>query len=226
MASDTAPPMLEGHTSRAFDGALAAFHMRVLAMGGLVLDQVREAVRAYTQWDEAAALRVLERERTVNAYDLNADEDLLALLARRQPMASDLRAIMALSKAVAELERAGDEAKKIAIYVQAQGGRPGAGTSRDARHLGRLAVAHMRIALDALDNLDPALTTEAGERDRELDAEYRAGLRRLLSRAMEDPRHFGVALEAAFVLKALERIGDHARNLARHVGSIASSRGH
>jgi len=224
MAGDTAQPRLEGHTSRAFDGALAAFHMRVLAMGGLVLDQVREAVRAYTEWDAAAALRVLERERTVNTYDLNADEDLLALLARRQPMASDLRAIIALSKAVAELERAGDEAKKIALYVSAQGGRPGAATSRDARHLGRLAVSHMRLALEALDNLDVALTAEAVDRDRELDEEYRAGLRRLLSRAMEDPRHFGVALEAAFVLKALERIGDHARNLARHVGSIAGER--
>jgi phosphate transport system protein len=223
MTGDTSPSRLEGHTSRAFDGALAAFHMRVLAMGGLVLDQVREAVRAYTEWDAAAAIRVLERERTVNTYDLDADGDLLALLARRQPMASDLRAIIALSKAVAELERAGDEAKKIALYVHAQGGRPGIATSRDARHLGRLAVVHMRIALEALDTLDLALTSDAAARDRELDAEYRAGLRRLLSRAMEDPRQFGTALEAAFVLKAVERIGDHARNLARHVGSIAGA---
>ncbi len=222
-AGDTEQSRLEGHTSRAFDGALAAFHVRVLAMGGLVLDQVREAVRGYTDWDATAALRVLEREPTVNTYDLHADEDLLALLARRQPMASDLRAIIALSKAVAELERAGDEAKKIALYVHAQGGRPGAATARDARHLGRLAVAHLRMALDALDNLDVGLTAQAAERDRELDAEYRAGLRRLLSRAMEDPRAFGIAIEAAFVLKALERIGDHARNVARHVGSIAGA---
>jgi phosphate transport system protein len=82
----------------------------------------------------------------------------------------------------------------------------------------------MRLALEALDNLDVGLTAQAAERDRELDEEYRAGLRRLLSRAMEDPRHLGVTLEAAFVLKALERIGDHARNLARHVGSIAGDR--
>jgi phosphate transport system protein len=213
---------LEGHTSRSFDGALASFHMRVIEMGGLVLDQVREAVHAYTDWEPAAASRVLERENTVNAYDLSADEDLLALIARRQPMASDLRAIIALSKAVAELERVGDEAKKIARVVLGRVGRPGPATARDARHLGQLALAHMRIALHALDSLDASLASGAAARDRELDAEYFSGLRRLLTRAMEDPRHFDVALESAFVLKALERIGDHAVNLARHARSVAA----
>jgi phosphate transport system protein len=217
--------MIEGHISRSFDGALAALHMRVIEMGGLVLDQVREAAHAYTEWDTQFAEHVIERESAVNAYDKRIDEEQLALIARRQPMAHDLRAIIAMSRAVSELERAGDEAKKIAGTVLRHGGRPGPATTRDARHLGRLAVSLLRLSLEAFDRLEHSLATEVIARDRELDAEYAAGLRRLLTRAMEDPRHFDVALEAAFVLKALERIGDHARNLARYAQTIGHDPG-
>lgn len=212
--------MIEGHTSRAFDGALAALHMRVIEMGGLVLDQVREAAYAYTEWDSHSAERVVERERTVNAYDRSLDAEQLTLIARRQPVANDLRAIIAMSKAVGELERIGDEAKKIARTVLGRGTRPGPATTRDARHLARLAVSLLRLSLDAFDRVERVLASEVIARDRDLDVEYAAGLRRLLTRAMEDPRNFDVTLEAAFVLKSLERIGDHARNLARHVQSI------
>jgi phosphate transport system protein len=217
--------MIEGHISRAFDGALVALHLRVIEMGGLVLDQVREAAGAYTEWDTNAALRVIEREQTVNAYDRSIDAEQVTLIARRQPMASDLRVIIAMSKAVAELERAGDEAAKIARTVLGHGGRPGPATTRDARHLGRLAVSLLRLALDAFDRIEFTLADEVIARDRDLDEEYSAGLRRLLTRAMEDPRHFDVALEAAFVLKSLERIGDHARNLARHIQSVGHDAG-
>jgi phosphate transport system protein len=218
MADDT--PILEGHISKAFDGALATLHVRVIEMGGLVLDQVREATRAYTDWDQDAALRVIERERDVNEYSRSIDAEQLTLIARRAPVAGDLRAIIAMSKCVAELERAGDEAKKIVRNVPGSGPRPGSATSRDARHLGELAVSLLRLALEALDTLDRARCDEVIARDADLDAEYAAGLRRLLSRAMEDPRQFEVALEAAFVLKSLERIGDHARNLARQTQTI------
>lgn len=226
MSDQATRPYLEGHISRAFDGALAAFHLRVVAMGGLVLAQVEEAVRAYTERDQGAAQRVRERERDVNAYDVSADEDLLALLARRQPMANDLRAIVALSKAVAELERAGDEAKKIARTALADAPRPAPATVRDARHLGRLAVRLLRQAVECLDRLDTGAVAAILTGDRELDAEYAGGLRRLLSRAMEDPYQVGATVEAAFVLKSLERIGDHARNLARHVRSIHLASSH
>ena len=212
--------MLEGHISRAFDGALAALHIRVVEMGGLVLDQVREAAAAYTDWQLGPAVHVLEREHEVNEYNARLNEEQLTLIARRQPVAGDLRAIIAMSNVVAELERAGDEAKKIARTVTAQGGRPGPGTSRDVRHIGNLAVSLLRSALEAFDRLDIPLAIEVVARDKELDEEYAAGLRRLMTRAMEDPRQVSVALEAAFALKSLERIGDHARNLARHVQSI------
>lgn len=217
--------MIEGHISRAFDGALVALHVRVIEMGGLVLDQVREAALAYTEWDASGALRVIEREQTVNAYDRSIDAEQVTLIARRQPMANDLRAIIAMSKAVAELERAGDEAAKIARTVLGHGSRPGPATTRDARHLARLAVSLLRLSLEAFDRIDFSLAAEVIAGDRDLDQEYSAGLRRLLTRAMEDPRHFDVALEAAFVLKSLERIGDHARNLGRQIQSIGHDAG-
>jgi len=208
---------LEGHIAKAFDGALATLHVRVVEMGGLVLDQVRAATRAYTDWDEDAALRVIERERDVNTYNKDINCEQLVLIARRAPVAGDLRAILALVKCVAELERAGDEARKIAKNVIGTDSRPGSATARDARHLGELATSLLRLALEAFDTIDVERCNEVVARDKDLDAEYAAGLRRLLTRAMEDPRHFDVALEAAFVLKSLERIGDHARNVARHI---------
>ncbi len=217
---------MEGHTSRAFDGDLSSLHMRVVEMGGLVLLQAREAGTAYTDWDLGLADAVLARERHVNGYDKEMDAQALALIARRQPMATDLRAVLAMSRIVAELERAGVEAKKIALTVLGRagraGGRPGAATARDARHLARLAVNMVRRSLDALDRLDTDLALQVIVLDRELDDEYADGVRRLLTRAMEDSRFISVALEAAFVLKSLERIGDHARNVARLVISIGT----
>jgi len=214
--------MIEGHTSRAFDGALGALHIHVLEMGGLVLDQVREATEAYTEWDTAAAERVIEREPTVNAYDARIDSEQFTLIARRQPVAGDLRAIITFSKCVSELERAGDEAKKIARVVLGNAGRPGSATSRDVRHLGTLALKLLHLSLESLDAVDVTRAVEVIAGDKDLDVEYAAGLRRLLTRGMEDPRHFAVMLEAAFVLKSLEHIGDHARNLARFVRAIGS----
>jgi phosphate transport system protein len=217
----TASVEIEGHISRAFDGALSALHIRVVEMGGLVLLQVRDAAHAYTEWNQPVARSVLEREREVNGYDDDVDAEALSLIARRQPVAGDLRIVLALAKIVAELERAGDEAKKIALTTLGAAGRagerPGPATSRDARHLARLAINMVRLALDALDRFDPAIARNVIALDRELDTEYAAGMRRLLTRAMEDSRYITMALEAAFVLKSLERIGDHARNVARYV---------
>ena len=212
--------MLEGHISRAFDGALAALHIHVVEMGGLVLDQVREAAASYTDWQVAPAEHVLERELEVNEYNTRLNDEQLTLIARRQPVAGDLRAIVAMTKVVAQLERAGDEAKKIARTVIAQRGKPGPATSRDVRHLAQLAVSLLRSSLEAFDRLDCPMALDVITRDKELDAEYEAGLRRLMTRAMEDPRQVSIALEAAFALKSLERIGDHARNLARYVQQI------
>jgi phosphate transport system protein len=211
------PPAIEGHTSRTFDGELASLHLHVVQMGGLVLRQVHDAAHAYTEWQPEAARQVVANEPQVNAYERTIDAEQFGLIARRAPVASDLRVVVGMSKCIAELERAGDEAKKIAGTVLRHADRPVHVTAHDARLMGSLAVGLLRLSLESLDRIDPDAAALVIARDAELDAEYSAGLRRLLTRAMQDPQHFDVALEAAFVLKSLERIGDHARNLARQV---------
>jgi len=216
--------ILEGHTARAFDGDLSNLHIQAVAMGALVIEQVQLAVNAYSSWDRAVATLVLERERKINLYDTEIEEAALQVIARRQPVAQDLRAVFAIDKVVTELERAADEAKKLALAVlsdsEANGFRPGAATAREARQLGRLAVLMIRSALEAFDRLDPEAAASVIRQDEEMDAEYAAALRRILTRAMEDMRQVQSAIEAAFIMRSLERIGDHARNIARHVGFI------
>ena len=203
---------LEGHISRAFDGALGALHLHVVAMGSLAVDQVRAAVRAYGSWDRGLARTVIEREQAVNAYDDAVDEEQLALLARRQPVASDLRYVIAFSKAVAELERVGDEAKKIARTVL-EDDAPSA--VDDIVALGSRAESLLRRSLEAFDTLDIAQCAEIVAADKQLDRQYDGAMQRLLAAAAPDVPAFRRAVHAAFVLKSLERIGDHARNIAR-----------
>src|SRR3954468_24486723 len=148
---------LEGHTARAFDGDLSSLHIQAVAMGALVIEQVQLAVQAYSNWDRSVATLVLERERKINRYDAEIEEAALQVIARRQPVAQDLRAVFAIDKVVTELERAGDEAKKLALAVLAEseihGFRPGAATAREARALGRTAAAMIRCAIEAFDHL-------------------------------------------------------------------------
>jgi len=135
------PTLLEGHISRAFDGDLAALQLRVTALGGLVLDQVRGAVAAYADWRAELAADVTAREPQVNAGQLEIDHDALRVIARRQPVAQDLRAILSFERCVSDLERIGDEANKIARLVLHSprdefASRPGPATARDVRQLG------------------------------------------------------------------------------------------
>lgn len=211
---------IRGHTHKAFDGALARLHEQLIQMGELVCAQIEEAVNAYVAWDTDSARLVREREKTVNLFDDNLDEDHFALIALRSPVATDLRAIIAMSRAVAELERAGDEARKIARTVLHEPNHPAAPTARDVQHLGRLATHEMRLAIQAFRELDAGTAVRVLEAERVLDDEYAGTLRRLIHRYNEGGFRLDAILEAAFVLKSLERIGDHARNLARLLQTI------
>ena len=206
---------LEGHISRALDGALGALHLHVIAMGSLAADQIRHATRAYTQWDRATAGKVIEREQAINAYDDALDEEHLVLLALRQPVASDLRYVIAFSRAVGELERVGDEAKKIARVVVADDGPPDAATVQEIGSLGARAEILLRRALAAFDALDAAQAVGVIADDEDLDVQYLRALEHLLERPAQDSAQFRRAVHAAFVMKSMERVGDHARNLAR-----------
>jgi phosphate transport system protein len=216
---------LEGHTARAFDGDLSALHIQAVAMGALVIEQVQLAVNAYSNWDRGTATLVLDRECRINGYDAEIEAAALQVIARRQPVAQDLRAVFAIDKVVTELERAADEAKKLALTVLADsetnGFKPGAAIVREARSLGRVAVLMIRSAVEAFDRLDPIAAVSVIQQDREMDSEYAVALRRILTHAMEDPRRLQGAIEAAFIMRSLERIGDHARNIARHIGFVA-----
>jgi phosphate transport system protein len=216
---------LEGHTTRAFDGDLSALHIQAVAMGALVIEQVQLAVNAYSNWDRGTATLVLDRERRINGYDAEIEAAALQVIARRQPVAQDLRAVFAIDKVVTELERAADEAKKLALTVLADsetnGFKPGAAIVGEARSLGRVAVLMIRSAVEAFDRLDAVAAVSVIQQDREMDSEYAVALRRILTHAMEDPRRLQAAIEAAFIMRSLERIGDHARNIARHIGFVA-----
>lgn len=216
----------EGHILRAYDGALGSLRLQVLAMGGLVSDQVTTAVRALLDYDRDAAELVVARERQINAYDTEIEAESFRLLARRAPVAGDLRVILAVSRAVTDLERSGDEAKKIArialTSLRRTAADPSVPVHRHLRHMAQLAGEMMRMAVDALDRGDASVAREVARRDEQLDEAFDAALRRLMTVAIEQPRSMRSIIDTVFALKSLERIGDHAKNVAEHVVFLVS----
>jgi phosphate transport system protein len=216
----------EGHTFRAYDGALANLRLHALEMGGLITDQVTTAVRALLEYDRAAGELVLARELNVNAYQTEIEAESFRLLARRSPVATDLRMILSISRAVTDLERAGDEAKKIARFALNTIGRasvdPSVAVHRHLRHMAHHASEMMRLAVDALDRADASVAHEVARLDQELDREFEAALRQLMTVAMEHARVIRPTIDTVFALKSLERIGDHAKNVAEHVVFLVS----
>ncbi|MGQ0430616.1 MAG: phosphate signaling complex protein PhoU [Gammaproteobacteria bacterium] len=216
----------EGHTFRPNDEALAGLRRRAHQMGELAAQQVETAVRALLDADREAAELVLARERQVNGYQTGIEAEIFALLARRAPVASDLRQVLAISRAVTDLERAGDEAKKIARFARTSADRRSGGPSRvmhrPLRHMAELASESMRVAVDALDRGDAEVAHAVARLDREIDLEFEAALRQLMTVAMERTRLLGPVFDTVFALKSLERIGDHAKNVAEHAVFLAS----
>src|SRR5262245_45450563 len=211
----------EGHIVRRFDGELAGLRLLMLEMGGLVLDQVKRAVAALDREDLNAAREVIARDHVVNGYDLRVDESSIRLVALRQPVAGDLRVIMSIGKAVADLERIGDEAAKIArmtLRLYGPGGSsPRKALLRDVRSMATLATHMLEDVLRAFDEMDADAALEVAEGDAELDREFRAASRRLSTYILEDSRQLGHTINALTAVKALERIGDHAKNIAEHI---------
>jgi phosphate transport system protein len=216
----------EGHTVKAYDGALAELRQRAHRMGMLVSQQVETAVYALLESDRESAELVLQREQQINAWQSEIEAESFRLLARQAPVASDLRTVLAISRAVTDLERAGDESKKIARFALASAGRGANGPSRvmhrPLRHMAELASESMRVAVDALDRGDAGVAHEVARLDREIDQEFEAALRQLMTVAMERTRLLKPVFDTVFALKSLERIGDHAKNVAEHVVFLVS----
>jgi len=188
-------------------------------MGGLVEAQIRNAIEAFISGNPELIEQVITSEPRVNEREVSLDTDCSHIIARRQPAAGDLRLIMATSKTVTDLERIGDEAEKIArmsrkIHEQ---GRMELHRFAGIRHAADIAVAMLRHSLDAYARLDAVEAARAVREDVEIDAEFRSILRQLITFMMEDPRTISTALEIVWVAKAIERIGDHAKNIAEYV---------
>jgi phosphate transport system protein len=207
------------HTLKQFDTELEMVRSRVLQMGGLVEEQITNAIEALSTGDTDLAERVVEEDHRVNALEIEIDEACNQMIALRQPAAGDLRMIMTVVKTVTDLERIGDEAEKIGrmtklLFENDQLAMP---RFTEIRHMSQLVVDMLRQALDAFARLDMATAAKVVRQDVEVDNEYRATLRHLITFMMEDPRKISIALEVLFVIKALERIGDHAKNMAEYV---------
>ena len=217
---------VEGHTAKAFDAALSDLRLQIVGMGGLVIDQVSAAVRALLDSDATVADLVLSREQKVNELERFVDREAFRLIALHQPMASDLRMAKAASRITVELERAGDEAKKIAKFArriatgEPQG--PVLAVARFLRHMAELTTGMLRDAVRSLDESNAEMAGAVRARDSELDDEFAAALRQILTLAMQDARFLGATIDTVFALKGLERIGDHAKNIAEQVLFVAS----
>jgi phosphate transport system protein len=210
---------LNEHTSKQFDADLEGIRSRVLQMGGLVETQVVAAIDGLATGGEDLISRVIETERRVNSSEKEIDDAIVHVVARRQPAASDLRLIMGVSKIVTDLERIGDEAEKIARMARQIYGR-GALTiprSIDVRQTGQKASMMLRRVLDAMARLDADEAQKIIAEDKLIDTEFRAIVRQLITYMMEDPRTISTALDIVWIAKAIERVGDHAKNIAEQV---------
>jgi phosphate transport system protein len=217
---------IEGHTAKAFDVALAELRLHIVAMAGLVIDQVSSAVLALLEGDARRAQLVLTRESQVNELESAVDREAFRVIALHQPVAGDLRMAMAVARITVELERAGDEAKKIAKFAnRLAGGEPHGpvtAVARYLRHMAELTTGMLRDAVRALDEADTARAQRVCASDSELDAEFAAALRQLMTVAMQNQRFLSATIDTVFALKGLERIGDHAKNIAEQVVFISS----
>jgi phosphate transport system protein len=207
------------HLSKQYDLDLGSIRSRVLAMGGLVESQIRRALDAFASGDLALSDEVIAADHRVNAMEVALDGDCSQLIVRRQPAAADLRMILAITKTVTDLERIGDEAQKIARMAKNIHERGGAQLPHgvEVRHAAEAAIAMLRRALDAFARLDCEAAAEVIRADAGIDTEFRSILRQLITYMMEDPRTISTALEIVWIAKAIERIGDHAKNMAEYV---------
>ena len=220
--------IIQGHTVQAYDGQLSQLLGLVLEMGEMVVEQVGKAVQALYDSDEDLARRVVEQDRNVDQLDMQAVEEVLRVLALRQPVASDLRLVLALSKSATELASAGNKAKKIARFAillsDDELRKPRRKLLRDVHLMQERACGMLERSLDALAKLDVPTAVEIVKGDDELDEEFDAGMRHLTTFVLEDPSAIRGVLDMVFVLKALERVGDHANHIAEQVIFIAEGR--
>ena len=214
------------HVSSQFDEELSRLRTHVLQMGGLVETQVSAAIEAYSTGEVASVKSIVDTDRKVNDLEKAIDDDCAHIIAKRQPTASDLRLILGISKIVTDLERAGDEAKKIAKGVRRiyENGHLPAQYGVGIRHLAEAALVMIRRALDAFARLDTPQAADVIKADSDVDAEFKSIIRQLITHMMEDPRTITTSIDIIWIARAIERIGDHAKNISEQVVYVVEGR--
>ena len=208
---------LGGHTVHRYDQELEALRARVLQLGGLVEQQLADALSAVEEQDGERAARVVSGDEQVNRLEVEIDGACASLLARRAPVAADLRLVIGMIKTVNDLERIGDEAVRIARMAMNMSARSGNARSGDLRHLGPRVQDMLRAALDAFARTDPEAAVRVVEADRDVDREYESLSREMITFMMEDSRLIPRGLDLQFAARALERIGDRSCNIGEYV---------
>ena len=206
------------HISAQFNAELEAVKNNLLEMGGKVEQQMAQAVEALLKRDSGEAELIIAGDKEVNDMEISIDDECARILARRQPAASDLRLVIAVAKLTTDLERIGDEATKIArqaLRLSETGESPSNYT--EIRHIAVSVSAMLRKSLDAFARLDVDMAVEVVMSDKTVDSEYASALRSLMTFMMEDPRTIGMVLNEMWALRSLERVGDHASNIAEQV---------
>jgi len=213
------------HTSKQFDAELESVRSRVLHMGGLVEEQITRAMEALISGDMELMERVISDDHRVNALEVDLDESCSHIIARRQPAAGDLRLLITVIKTITDLERIGDEAEKIARMAKLIHSAGRLHMPRmDLSNVADRALAMLRQSLDAFARLDVSEAMAVVRQDSAVDDQFRAIMRQLITFMMEDPRTITRSLEILFIAKAIERIGDHAKNMAEYVIYMAKGR--
>ncbi len=209
---------LSHHISRRFNEDLEKVRNQVLSMGGFVEEQLSRAVSALVEGDSELGQSVAHDDYKVNRMEVSIDEECSRILATRAPAAGDLRLIVAIIKAITDLERMGDECEKIGFIASrlAAQERP-VDKYREVKHLGRVVQTMVHDALDAFARMDPKAALEVARKDRLVDEEYEAIQRQSITFMMEDPRSIRRAIDVMWVVRSLERIGDHAKNICEYV---------
>ena len=210
---------LSHHILSRFNADLEGVRSAVLQMGGLVEQQLRNGVKAIYTGDTRLGEEVTRLDHKVNAMEVAIDEDCSRILATRGPTASDLRLIVAIIKTITDLERIGDEAAKIARMARLVNSVDRVQQPRyvEIRRMAQMALEMLRKSLDCFARLDVSGSAEVVRTDQHVDDEFRAILRQLITFMMEDPRTISASIEILFIAKALERIGDHAKNISEYV---------
>ncbi len=213
------------HILKQFDTDLESIRTGVMQMGGLVEQQIVKAMEGLADGDLLLIDQTIANDDRVNRFEVELDEACTNIIARRQPAASDLRMVMMVVKTITDLERIGDEAKKIAKKARSiHGAETRFAPSIELRNVAGLAIAMLRQALDAFARIDLNAAAQVVRQDAEVDTEFKGIMRQLITFMMEDPRTITGSLDLLFIAKSIERIGDHAKNISEYVVYMANGR--